>query len=349
MDIHIDRRNFIKLSGLAGAGLMLNGMMHEAYANQESQDSGHESRVIANFLPVIFIDDIIRVVCASETIIEPIRFSLTHPTPRPLGRVAYTDIARVSRVVHPGSTENMIDLLDEVWSKWNRRHGMYQNEMLPEELAFISGWLMLRGLDHHLGESYSEAERLADLGNPMNYPEIGIYHDTHLLREFLISKQGKEEALNNIAQVSADDIADAFMVMGERSLIKIHSFEPDSDDIIGWIERNVKWKRSQDDLARQYAEVYHSPDPALKSRYIDEPRFYDREDPIIKRARSIQNGTVAPIDFDLKAAGYVDPIHRFRDQSQYAQAMAKGWFNIKHLNAYLYRVISRNEFMNRLW
>lgn len=346
MDTYLDRRNFLKITGLAGAGLALNGLVTTAFA-QSGLSSNGINRVNGYFLPVILVDDVISIVSASKTIMDPIRHCLTYHTPRPTGRITYTDMARLGRVVRNGSDEDMIDLLDDTWSKWDLRHDTYRNEALPEKLAFISGWLMLRGLDHHLGEEYSQqTESLAgaDRSNPS---AISVYHDTHLLREFLISKQG-EQAIDNINSVSVDDIEDAFNVIGWRSLIKIHTFEPDADDALNWAERLIKWHRSRADVSKKYAQAYHSPDPDLKRRYIDDFNFYDRENPIIKRARAFQNGTVLPIDFDLKAAGYGDEIHRFRGQSKYALAMADAWFNIKHLNAYLLRVISRNEFQNRI-
>ena len=344
MDTYLDRRNFLKITGLAGAGIALNGLVTSAFAHSGINDSNSVKRVNSYFLPVILIDDVISIVSASKTIMEPIRHCLTYHTPRPTGRITYTDLARLGRVVQPGNEEDMIDLLDDTWSKWDMRHDSQRNSALPEKLAFFSGWLMLRGLDNHLGENYAQEASIAGAINPY---DIGIYQDTHLLREFLISKQG-DDALNNISNVSVDDIADAFNVMGWRSLIKIHTFEPDADDPLGWSERLIRWHRTRNDLSQRYAQAYHSPDPDLKKRYIDDIHFYDREDPIIKRARAFQNGTVQPTDFDLKAAGYGDEIHRFRGQSKYALAMADAWFNIKHLNAYLLRVISRSEFQNRI-
>lgn len=341
MNNNLDRKSFLKLTGFAGAGLALGGLVNSVYGHSLIYNNSVK-RANSYFLPVIFIDDVIRIISASETIVEPIRFSLTHPH----GRFSSKDLARISRVINQDTDENMAKLLEEVRNKWEFRNDRYSDEALPEKLAFICGWLMLKGLDNQVGELYPDNREETEFNNPS---EVGLYHDTHILRELLISDVGEQEALDNIENVSAEDIADAFEVMNLRAQLKIHTFRTDPEDTLNWVERLVKWHRGIGDLSSRYARVYHSPDPDLKRQYIDDFHFYDREDPIIKRARSLQRGTVAPVDFDLKRTPWFGGnLHYYEGQSKYALALAEGWYNIKYLNSYMLNLISLDEFLTRL-
>jgi hypothetical protein len=89
---------------------------------------------------------------------------------------------------------------------------------------------------------------------------------------------------------------------------------------------------------RRYSSAFYSPEPNKTRRFIIDNNFYDRKDPIIALARSIQRG--APDKrFDADTA---------TGQSHYAQALRKAYVYLLDSNEYFERRIGEKELEDRL-
>lgn len=137
--------------------------------------------------------------------------------------------------------------------------------------------------------------------------------------------------MESLAASQAIDVAaveDLLRAMLQRALIGLHTFIPDRDDIEGWMERLFATRQCFSVDIRRYAEAFAKPDPDKMKRFILDVNFYDRTDPIIRLARSLQHGS-ADEGIDL-----ADAVQAAESQSQYAQALGKGYLYLQAASYY---------------
>lgn len=92
----------------------------------------------------------------------------------------------------------------------------------------------------------------------------------------------------------------------------------------------------------RYADAYSTPSAEDYRRFVYEPNFYDRTDPIIRLATSRQGGAAA-VDVDIEPA-LADQAR----QSQWAQALALGMTYYEAAQQYLRREIEQETFLEVL-
>ncbi len=179
----------------------------------------------------------------------------------------------------------------------------------PERLAVALGALLAR------------AAAGAVEGLP---PEGRLYRDAEVLREL--------HAAAPAAKPPATDphaASELLVCIARRLMIGLHTFEPDAEDIDGWLERLVRWHNDMDALYAALGRAYAAPDPAKRQRFVSAPGFYDRRDPLIRIARSLDQGAMArPRDLEKALNG---PAQR----SLYGAALANGLKRLAGASAFL--------------
>jgi hypothetical protein len=128
----------------------------------------------------------------------------------------------------------------------------------------------------------------------------------------------------------------------QRALVGLHTFIPDEQDIDGWLGRLFKMRQCFYVDIRRYAEAFADPDPDKVRRFIVNVNFYDDSDPVIRLARSIQMAT-PDTTIDLSAA-----IEAAASQSQYAQALRRGYVYLQAASDLFERRIDEETFQDRL-
>lgn len=119
------------------------------------------------------------------------------------------------------------------------------------------------------------------------------------------------------------ELASLFTALGQRLLVRLHTFEPDAEDVDNWLARLIAWKEQQQRLFLRYAKVCHSPEPDKVRQFVTQMNFFDCSDPLIRIARSLRRGS-------LPLASQVEPaLEAASGQSQYAQAIQRGYTHLQ--------------------
>ncbi len=278
--------------------------------------------------------DCIRLALHSRKICEAFKICLKkHP-----------DCARLGSFTS-GGDPNTVALLRDCRERWpNRKDG----DLVEEKLTFVLGWRFHNAADREFKPVYREVEPEYfsketketggddDLRGPC---ESSIYHDAATFREvFQSGKTGPLPPEVLAYSLHADQIESLFGGLIQRSLFALQNStlrEENPAKRLGLSTR--RHQRFGVDL-RRYSNAYYKPEPNKIRRFTIDSNFYDRKDPIIALARSIQRG--APDKrFDADTA---------TGQSYYAQALRKAHMYLLAASEYFERRIVEKELGERL-
>lgn len=254
----------------------------------------------------LVMDDCFRLLLAGEEICETFRDTLVH----------CKSFARLGAVTRSGDSFSAALL-----SKY-REHYLKEklDEPMRHRLAFVLGWLSHRAADRQMKPVFREA----DAGSKLSPTDCSIYHDTFLFREVYMRQadnpfhpaafQPELEGLAASAAIRTKDFEAFFKALLQRSLLELHTFNPDKGDIEGWLDRLFSLQQDFYIRIERYAEAIWQPDAEKVKRYITDIDFYDANEPIIAVARALAlNGTVT--GDQVSSALQVQP------HSHYAQAL----------------------------
>lgn len=139
-----------------------------------------------------------------------------------------------------------------------------------------------------------------------------IYHDAALLQHIH----------GGTTKTSSEDIADLLATIDSRTGIRIHTFEPDAEDVDDWLMRMVAWSEGRTELQQRYVQAIATPDTGKVRKYVEDENFYNPKDKIIQLAAALRRGD-AESSINIKAA-HSDA----QTQSLYARALAAGYGNL---------------------
>jgi hypothetical protein len=194
--------------------------------------------------------------------------------------------------------------------------------------------------------------RSTDPDCPRRPTDCSVYHDAFVLRE--VYGSGTEEPYSPFtaardlpdhpgsAAVPVETLEELFGVIWQRTMIRMHTFSPDEDDIEAWLERLFDARAElYVDIAR-YAEALLRPDPGKVKRFIRDVNFYDPDDAVIRLARGLQRGERVEADTIGRA------LEAAASQSHYAQALAKAMGYLSTATEYFGRKIDEDTLNDRL-
>ena len=122
----------------------------------------------------------------------------------------------------------------------------------------------------------------------------------------------------------------------------MHTFIPDQADINGWLVKLFKTRQEFYVDLHRYAEALAHPDPDRVKRFIEDVNFYDRDDPLIRLARALQEGTPS------RRLIWRSALDEARGQSLYAQALARGYGYLQAASDYFIGDIGQEALKDRL-
>ena len=253
-------------------------------------------------------------------------------------------LARLAGVTRSGDrfTTKLLAKYRDAWPK--RTEG----SALAQKLAFVLGWLCHRAADRQMKPIF----HATDPNCPESPTDCSVYHDVFLLREVYAGStrepyspatvEPRMESLPGARLIGVEAVEELFRAMWQRALIGLHTFIPDQDDIEGWLERLFAKRQEFYVDLRRYAEAFAEPDPEKMKRFVYDVNFYDASDPIIRLARSLQEGSGSEgINLD-------EAVVAAESQSEYAQALRKGYLYIQAASEYFERHIGEEALRDRL-
>ncbi len=226
----------------------------------------------------------------------------------------------------------MTQLLTQLRERWNIQNPADEDRTI---LAFTLGWTAHRAADRWFKPVYAKLNADFDTDERKQYPApIRMYHDVILYQEIMDHGRGVPyspglldrymEGHPAAGAMSVSHVENLFAAHLQRSLVGLHSFTYEEEDLDEWLTKFfVRTEPIYVDIDR-YARYYHEPDLDSLRRFILTPNFYDREDPIIALARSIQRGEMdESIDFEKALA-------QAKQGSQYAKGL---WLSLRFTKA----------------
>ena len=286
------------------------------------------------------VDDCARLVAVSRDVPDAFREALD-------GRI---EIARLGGITRHGDLHNP-GLLERIRDRWPGGPG----DGLHERLAFVIGWLSHRAADRQMKRVFREA----DLGlHALSPTDCSVYHDAFVMREVyagadpfpprLVEPGTASNAAASAAAkaIDVEEVEGLFRAMWQRMLLAMHTFIPDDEDAEGWLGRVLATvQRVRVDL-RRYAEALARPDPDKVRRYVEEVRFYDREEPLLRLLASLRRDGGAP---DAGAGPTLEAaLEAARGGSLYARAVARAFGYVRAAGEFFERRIGREELARRL-
>lgn len=227
----------------------------------------------------------------------------------------------------------MTPLLTNLRSRWKGAETSQEDRTI---LGFTLGWTAHRAADRWFKPIYAKLNPDFDPDLTGQYPiPIRIYHDVILFQEMMDHGKGEPGAPGLLDRymeghpaagaVSSGLVENLFAAHLQRSLVGLHSFSYEEQDLDEWIKTFfIRIEPLYVDIDR-YTRYYHEPDLDSLRRFVLTPNFYDREDPLIALARSIQRGKLdESIDFDKAMA------HAKEQGSQYAKGL---WISLRFAQA----------------
>lgn len=297
---------------------------------------------------VAICDDCIRLALHSPKICQPFKQVLND----------HIDLARMGSFTRGGDRVT-VQVLDYCRQRWPKRQ---PGNMVEEKLAFALGWRGHNAADRQFKpvyrqvepEYYAKADAAAGGGDPdMDAPsDSRIYHDTIVFNEVFRGGRDKpfsphlleyrlqsHPAARGLAIEHLEDLLGGLL---QRSLFELQSLPAGEGNARKRLAVSPRRYQPFTVDVHRMSRAFYSPDAEKLRRFTIENDFYDRVNPIIVLARSIQRG--APdqrinLDQALQAA---------ESQSGYAQAVRKGYLYLLASSEYFERRIGDEELRERL-
>ena len=219
--------------------------------------------------------------------------------------------------------------------------------LLEPKLAFVLGWLCHRAADRQMKPLF----RQADPEGRQKPTECSIYQDAFLFREVYASGKAApyhpamfEKGLESLPAASwmdAPAVEELFHVLLQRSLLQLHTFIPNGEDVEGWLDRLFSLRQRFSVDLKRYAAAVAGLDDGTVQRFVEESGFYDRGAPIIAAARALDRGEAIEADALRMAAGA-------EARSHYAQALKLGFGYLRAASDFFTSDMTPEELSRRL-
>jgi hypothetical protein len=268
----------------------------------------------------------------------------------------YWDIASLGTLTRSGD-KYTVELLKYCRERWARRTA---GDFLEEKLAYVIGWRCHNAADRHFKPIYREVEpehykNEAGGRDPdeRDVSDVRIYHDIIVFREVYdfgrkpgspVSPYLLQDNLSGHPAAAAMPVAPVEGAIGavvQRTLLGQQGFAKGETDASKWLARFQRQLQDYYVDIHRYARAAEQPDPDFLRRFILDNRFYDRRDPLIRMARSLQAGK--PAGGDLKPA-----LEQAERQSQYAQTIRQGYLYLAASSEFFEGKIEEPELRKRL-
>lgn len=293
---------------------------------------------------VAVCEDCIRLAVRSEKICQPFKTVLSN----------HADIARLGSFTRSGDRFT-VEVLDYCRDRWA---GRQSGGKVEEKLAFVLGWRCHNAADRQFKPVYEQLEpesTQAEAGADEEKKPPGdtrIYHDAIVFRE--VYRGGKDKPFSPhlleyrmqthpaAGAVAVEKVEALFGGLLQRSLFSLHKSLARQTDQKRRLFLAADWFQPFTVDIHRMSRAFYSPDPGKLQRFLIDNNFYDRSDPLIALARSIQRG--AP-DNRIQPE---EAVQAAETQSGYAQALRKGYGYLVASSEYFERKIGERELRERL-
>lgn len=326
----VDRREFMKASGILAAGLI---MAPHLFAKNFNNNPSGISFSKAPIVPLFVLSICERLGTGSEFIGADLKHCLTSDS----NHITAGNAFYMGPTVPFGTTE-LIQALENIKTK------MDVNPLdfgLSQRLAVISGALIFQSTKNLL-----DVDSAVKPGANLPFSEEQIYRDATVLRTFF--NKG-----NPFSSEDAEKIESLFHEIVPRIFIRFHTLMPDDygwpDDIdfmlqngAEWIVNMQKWREQTGNYFSSLANAIANPDKVKVQEYIRHTNFFDKRDSMLVRI-SPRNRIA-----NTNREGALNLIDQAHSESKCSQAIASGYQTLISINDYITGQINIEEIAENL-
>lgn len=221
-----------------------------------------------------------------------------------------------------------------------------------EQVAGAIGWLTHRAADLQMKPIFNQVD---ELGNQMLWSdECQMYHDALVYKE--VYKGGRLSTLSDIHQVNETLLSPRMQANAASKHVNVDCFENlmahyyvgqmlstnlftrELGDVNEFTEKMVESSSDLYEDLRIYIRAYENPEPFKYHGYLSNFNIYNSEDALIRFVRHVQENNAPHPSVSLPEA-----LADASRQSNYAQALKRGYDYIEALSDFFEKKISRDE------
>lgn len=200
--------------------------------------------------------------------------------------------------------------------------GLANSEIDPEKFALVLGSICHNGLIQTLNESTSPNRwKSNETKSLRSHQDAIVLRNTAVLKDELHTDQEKVEMFEEL-----------FDALWQRTLLRMHTLNPDTDNIQQWMDSLFNWLSRDSELRQEYAED-------MVNHNVEKTEFYDANDSIIVHLHGNES---------LGENYDINELVSKSQSSIYARAVQNSYSNLSAMNDYLSREISRGNLEERL-
>lgn len=221
-----------------------------------------------------------------------------------------------------------------------------------EQIAGAIGWLTHRASDLQMKPLFRELEEQSHPLLPDN--ECQMYHDAISFINVYQRGQKPSKSPNEIighdllttgmknnpasSQMDIDYIESVYTHYFMEKMLEQCVFTEKLEDIDQFTEKMINQGQDLYEDLRLYIRANENPTPFKMQGYINNYNVYDENDPLLKFVRYVQENNLPHPSIDLEEA-----LNTANNQSQYAQALKKGYDFLGAASDFFEEKISKNE------
>ena len=315
------RRDFIKSSALLVSAMAINPW---TYGNSTSRniDSVWPETALNYLTPMFILQSTGRLARGSAFFHAGIKHSIT------------TDV----RSIVPGNSFHMGGLVPFsglallpalVKIKSDLNHGKL-DQATSQKLALIIGALCYQSAMKQL-ESINRFDDKCLSGNP----ECQVYQDAMVLRSYY--SKGKPMGVQN-----QEEIKSLIGQMIPRTFVRFHTVMPDDDDGAAWVMNTSKWRKQTEAWLGELAAAIAAPDSSKTRKYIEDTKFIDGNDLILKRISAFSKVS----EINPEQANHL--VEQGLKGSILSKSLARSYRSVMAVNDYIAGVILMSELESKL-
>lgn len=256
----------------------------------------------------------------------------------PAVALRHAGLARLGGTTRWGDQCNPL-LLERLRGRW-RAEDAWAESADGAKLGFVLGWLSHRAADR----CFKIVFRKLDGGCPRSPTDCSVYHDVHVLRTVYGAADGEFAAavraeLARVPGAPRAAVAELLRALIQQGLLALHTIIPDREDPEGWIDRLLARRQAMTVAIERYAAALTAPDPGMVRRFIDEPRLWCADEPLMRLRQGDGELDGAVIDAALDAA---------QDGCLYGQALRRAFRYVRAASDFFAGGIADAELARRL-
>jgi hypothetical protein len=306
MQTKINRRKFIQNSTITSAGMFLLPSMIQASSMFQRTPDGMSITMIG-LTPISIIDGACMLafrsgalsVASQEVITSDIHL---RGTPGNKGRLA---------VLMPPMNKKILELVKTLKSGKNTKY-------FKEKRAIAFGWVAVNAVERHINtrlEGKTEDEIIA----------IRMHQDAMVIH-------GLSKPEHDTQAASERDMENLLNSILVRTITRVHTLKPDSDDGIGWVNRMSAWRKQNVETMQALAKAIVKPNILKAGK-----DFYEGTDKIIAYAIALQKGKL------VKSNEIMSIQQEKMPDSLYGKALTEATRNILGIDQFLDNKMNLDE------